>query len=260
MKVQRICPGCGTKVQFDDEKSKKIRCPNCSHVYGVGQFLMMKDEHPANVSGAHLLGVKPDAPAAGDKLVCPQCHSSLKLSADKLPKAVKCPACGHIGEFSEFIVKPMPKPKPKPVPDPTVVIDQETIKINPSDDNNTIIIDTDKMRPGYLVLESDNGLWKGNKIVELSFGENIIGRLSDNPVPETNLILPTRDEYMSRKHIVIDMCKTKHDTIEHNLRDAGSKNGTKVNGNRLGAHDVITLQPGNIIEIGNTKLRFEVTR
>ena len=92
------------------------------------------------------------------------------------------------------------------------------------------------MRPGYLVLESDNGLWKGNKIVELSLGENIIGRLSDKPVPETNLILPTRDEYMSRKHIVIELRKPP------------------------GAHDVVTLQPGNIIEIGSTKLRFEVTR
>ena len=267
MKVQRICPGCGAKVQFDDEKSKKILCPNCSNVYGVGQFQVMNSSPQVKTPGASSAGgVMPEPPVSGDKLECPQCHTSLKLSTGKSPKNVKCPGCGHVGEFSEFIVKPMPKPNakpnphPEPVSDPTVVIGQETKKIDPNANNNTIIIDIDKMRPGYLVLESDNGLWKGNKIVELSLGENIIGRLSDKPVPETNLILPTRDEYMSRKHIVIEMRKTKHDTIEHNLRDAGSKNGTKVNGNRLGAHDVVTLQPGNIIEIGSTKLRFEVTR
>lgn len=249
MKVQRICPGCGTKVQFDDEKSKKIRCPNCSHVYGVGQFLMMKDEHPANVSGAHLLGVKPDAPAADEKLVCPQCHSSLKLSADKLPKAVKCPACGHIGELTEFSVKPQPQV--------TEILEDETIKIGPAE-SKTEILDIDNMRPGFLVLQSDNSSWFGNKIVELRMGKNEIGRSSN--VVTVNTPLPTKDELMSRRHIEIEMRQTKHGTIEHNLRDLGSKNGTKVNGNRLGAHDVITLQPGNIIEIGNTKLRFEVTR
>lgn len=249
MKVQRICPGCGTKVQFDDEKSKKIRCPNCSHVYGVGQFLMMKNEHPANVSGAHSAEVKPEAPAADGKLVCPQCHSSLKLSADKLPKAVKCPACGHIGELTEFSVKPQPKV--------TEILDDETIKIGPAE-SKTEILDIDNMRPGFLVLQSDNGSWFGNKIVELRMGKNEIGRSSN--VVTVNTPLPTKDELMSRRHIEIEMRQTKHGTIEHNLRDLGSKNGTKVNGNRLGAHDVITLQPGNIIEIGNTKLRFEVTR
>lgn len=196
-----------------------------------------------------MLGVKPDAPAADEKLVCPQCHSSLKLSADKLPKAVKCPACGHIGELTEFSVKPQPKV--------TEILEDETIKIGPAE-GKTEILDIDNMRPGFLVLQSDNGSWFGNKIVELRMGKNEIGRSSN--VVTVNTPLPTKDELMSRRHIEIEMRQTKHGTIEHNLRDLGSKNGTKVNGNRLGAHDVITLQPGNIIEIGNTKLRFEVTR
>ena len=250
MKVQRICPGCGTKVQFDDEKSKKIRCPNCSNVYGVGQFFVHKNEYEDYIIEAPLDGlIKPMEQSSIEKLECPQCHSSLKLSADKLPKAVKCPACGHIGELTEFSVKPQPKV--------TEILEDETIKIGPAE-GKTEILDIDNMRPGFLVLQSDNGSWFGNKIVELRMGKNEIGRSSN--VVTVNTPLPTKDELMSRRHIEIEMRQTKHGTIEHNLRDLGSKNGTKVNGNRLGAHDVITLQPGNIIEIGNTKLRFEVTR
>lgn len=254
MKVQRICPGCGAKVQFDDEKSKKILCPNCHNVYGVGQFLMMKNVPKGHTPGASSPGgVTPEPPVAGEKLECPHCHRSLKLSSGKSPKTVKCPGCGHVGELFEFSVNNL-----RPNPEVTEFVDDdETIKVGPVE-GKTEILNLDNMRPGFLLLQSDNGSWFGNKTVELHMGKNEIGRSSN--MVTVNTPLPTRDELMSRRHIVIEMRQTKHGTIEHNLRDMGSKNGTKVNGNRLGAHDVITLQPGNIIEIGNTKLRFEVAR
>ena len=70
-----------------------------------------------------------------------------------------------------------------------------------------------------------------------------IGRRSENEFLLT-------DPNASRLHAYIDYVRHRHV-----LYDAQSMNGTFVNGKRI---DSIVLQPDDLIQIGNTVLRYEV--
>jgi pSer/pThr/pTyr-binding forkhead associated (FHA) protein len=79
---------------------------------------------------------------------------------------------------------------------------------------------------------------------ELESEETIIGR---NPTTDITLL----DEGISREHALIlrDL-----DSGEYVIEDLQSTNGTKVNGKRVRS---ATLEPGDQIEIGHTRFRFD---
>ena len=92
-------------------------------------------------------------------------------------------------------------------------------------------------------LVGSQGVYAGH-VFEITSASMVIGREADNPIALPN------DGTASRRHATItqssDGCS---------IRDEGSSNGTFVNGARVTEQ---ALSPGDEIQIGGTKFRFEV--
>ena len=71
----------------------------------------------------------------------------------------------------------------------------------------------------------------------------IVGRL-----PESEISV--RDAFISRVH-----CGLSHNNNQFTLKDLGSTNGTFVNGTRI--EQPRRLDPGDVVRVGETDLRFE---
>lgn len=80
--------------------------------------------------------------------------------------------------------------------------------------------------------------------IEIPQGKFLIGR-------ETDCHLRREGGFLSRHH-----CVLLHDEYTLRLRDLGSKNGTFVNGHRIGAGATILLN-GDMVEVG--EIMLEVT-
>jgi pSer/pThr/pTyr-binding forkhead associated (FHA) protein len=87
----------------------------------------------------------------------------------------------------------------------------------------------------------------GGRIVPLPAGVTTFGRRADNTV-----VLPG-DPYVSGSHAQI---LAAGDVFR--LTDVGSTNGTLLNGERLAINAPMFLNPGDVILIGSTALRFEL--
>ncbi len=92
-------------------------------------------------------------------------------------------------------------------------------------------------------LVGSQGVYAGH-IFEITSPSMVIGREADNPIPLPN------DGTSSRRHATISQVNGGY-----SIRDEGSSNGTFVNGARVTEQ---TLSPGDEIQIGGTKFRFEV--
>ncbi|MFO0872674.1 MAG: ATPase, T2SS/T4P/T4SS family [Phycisphaerales bacterium] len=89
----------------------------------------------------------------------------------------------------------------------------------------------------FLEVKTSQGL----KRLDLSTGPVTIGRL-----PENAVVLD--DDLMSRRHAIVE---AYGDTFR--VRDLGSRNGTKLNGQKIVAE---TLDNGDVIVVGSTEIRF----
>lgn len=87
---------------------------------------------------------------------------------------------------------------------------------------------------------------QGVKIIDGAYSW-LIGRRS-------NCAIPIQNRCISRHHAVIGHELGKHFHIE----DIGSRNGTKVNHDRLNTLDRCTLRDGDLIEIGFVQVEFFV--
>lgn len=97
--------------------------------------------------------------------------------------------------------------------------------------------------PGVPRLVGSQGVYAGH-IFELTSASMVIGRESDNPIPLPN------DTTASRRHATISQADGGF-----SIRDEGSSNGTFVNGAKISEQK---LSPGDEVQIGGTKFRFEV--
>lgn len=97
--------------------------------------------------------------------------------------------------------------------------------------------------PGVPRLVGSQGVYAGH-IFEITSGSMVIGRESDNPIALPN------DTTSSRRHATISQANGGY-----TIRDEGSSNGTFVNGAKITEQK---LSPGDEIQIGGTKFRFEV--
>lgn len=153
---------------------------------------------------------------------CGNCGVSLKVDPAKLhPERplVKCPKCGGINRVR------LPSPS-GPAPLPAVA--------------------------GWLVVHDEAA---EVQTLELKPGENTVGRQS--PTSNAHIQVATSDPYMSRSHATITIGMGKNGQPEYLLRDAGSANGTFLNGDResrLSPYDEIYLSDGDVIQMGRTKL------
>lgn len=92
-------------------------------------------------------------------------------------------------------------------------------------------------------LVGSQGTYSGH-IFEITGGSAVIGREAGNEVALTS------DTTASRRHATITVSNG-----EYIIRDEGSSNGTFVNGARITTQK---LTPGDEVQIGGTKFRFEV--
>lgn len=92
-------------------------------------------------------------------------------------------------------------------------------------------------------LVGSQGVYAGH-IFEITSPSVVIGREADNPIALSN------DATVSRRHATISQANGGY-----SIRDEGSSNGTFVNGARVTEQ---RLSPGDEIQIGGTKFRFEV--
>ena len=157
---------------------------------------------------------------------CPNCNIILQFDRVK-HQTVTCPKCkatAHISEYKE--------------------IKDENATEFPVNTGAT----AEKMyKPGKLQFLQSDVPWMGDdNFIPLQRGENMIGKNS----------LPIQDNYMSRKHAVIEVVYKADATFAHHLRDDNSKNGTFHNNDPLEEGDITILLPEDTIRLGHTTFKF----
>jgi hypothetical protein len=88
---------------------------------------------------------------------------------------------------------------------------------------------------------------------ELKMGQNLIGRIAETGDADIKL---SEDEYMSRRHIRIDVCAGTFG-LEHRLVEINSKNPTKLNGKPIPRNNILVLAFGDKLMLGRTEVAFE---
>ncbi len=94
-----------------------------------------------------------------------------------------------------------------------------------------------------------------NQCCPLKLGQNVIGRIAQSGKADIQI---THDEYMSRRHVMIDVVKTAHG-IEHHLVEINSKNIVMLNGRPIQRNDVLKLNFGDRLTLGKTDIYLEET-
>lgn len=217
------CPKCGATFGLKGIVAT-IRCPKCAHSAA-------SDDFPA-------VEIR--------ELYCPNpmCHAPLKIRTDAKQRVITCPKCHTTNSLSRFLTS-----KPEKENDDINATQGPTGKNNSEDDK--------RYKVGALFLEVDkDNKWKGDKVLPLKRGVNIIGRQSQ--YSDASLQLPTGDTFISKKHFVINVVMKANSTFEHQLSDNNSTNGTYHNNEQVCEGDIELLQPGDRIIIGHTVLKFDI--
>lgn len=94
-----------------------------------------------------------------------------------------------------------------------------------------------------------------NQCYRLKIGANIIGRLAQSGNADIQI---TNDEYMSRRHLQIDVLVTDYG-IEHRLIEINSKNIVVLNDKPIQRGDIIKLKFGDKLTLGRTDIYLEGT-
>lgn len=160
------------------------------------------------------------------KIVCPNCHGTLEVTNPKQEPflMIKCPnpACGAKlrirFDTGETVLAPQ----------------KAAVKV-----------------PGYLN-------WQGH-LYELREGKNTVGRNSSKH--EALIEFSTDDKSMSRTHCLIEVVRTTDGRMKAVLSDIRTsekidKMPTKVGNLPLAIEDRIVLADGDLIQMGQQKIRF----
>ena len=95
---------------------------------------------------------------------------------------------------------------------------------------------------GWLISYTLDEMGRDYKLYE---GRNTIGKGSAN-----NIMIPG-DPSISEDHLIV-----LYNNLKYFISDEMSSNGTKINGNPIRPKDVIDLNDADVIEVGNTILKF----
>jgi hypothetical protein len=97
-------------------------------------------------------------------------------------------------------------------------------------------------------------LEEGGDTFYLKKGENVLGRDATSGTADIKL---STDEYMSRRHAIIEALPLPGGDYEHRLKEAGSLNALLLNGKEVGRGETLALQPGDRLTLGRTTVTFE---
>lgn len=89
----------------------------------------------------------------------------------------------------------------------------------------------------------------------LKMGTNVIGRLAQSGKADIQI---THDEYMSRRHLQIDVVQTPYG-IEHHLVEIDSKNIIVLNDKPIQRGDILKIKFGDKMTLGKTDIYLEET-
>ena len=139
------------------------------------------------------------------------------------------------------------------------LVSKEPGHINPTVIVNSIKHQQPKVQsnvtPGWIFVHDEN---TRRQSFDLKPGKNIIGRKS---AAYADIPIETNDEYMSRRHCLIEVISNENGGFEFRLSDFKALNGTFINGlsrKRLRAEDIILLKDGDTIQLGMTKVVIRV--
>lgn len=169
-------------------------------------------------------------------LVCPNCRT--RLSFPEVPgyqdKIVECPICHFKATANVYQSGAAAKGG------------------QGADDDATQL-------PGSMMQQSmDMGqirMGKSNQCCPLKMGSNVIGRIAQTGKADIQI---THDEYMSRRHVQIDVVKGARG-IEHRLVEINSKNIVVLNGSPIQRNDILQLKFGDRLTLGKTAIYLEET-
>lgn len=167
------------------------------------------------------------------KVVCPQCHTilSFKDIPDIGSKLIVCPKC----QFRATV---------------DVYRSGKAGKGGSGESGDTLppeFISKNALLIGRLRLVSSD------KMFDLKEGENVIGRIATSGDADIKL---SNDEYMSRRHVRIDVVK-KRMGFEHRLVEINSKNPILLNGTSIPRNEILVLNFGDKLVLGKTEVVFE---
>lgn len=220
------------------------------------------------------------------KLTCsnPVCGKTFNFDELKFPKAkqVQCPHCKTLqpldgaqappptdDEWDKIISRPSPPPmqrvEPPKVPvSPSRSVESFEDRSEPGKEEFFARSDTkprpappppasQKGQPGWLVIHDER---TDTETFPLREGINRIGRRANDTPRDVNIIINTRDTYISRQHCEIEVRHiSNRNEYEYILSDRTSLNGTYVNaGKRLARGQFVPLRDGDTVQIGRTKL------
>ena len=127
-----------------------------------------------------------------------------------------------------------------------------TIAVNIS---KSPVTEEQPLSPGWIFVHDENA---PKQCFDLKSGKNIIGRRSSVSV---DIPIYTNDEYMSRRHCMIEINPNQDGGYEFLLSDFKALNGTFINGvakKRLGTGDIFLLNDGDTIQLGMTKVVIRI--
>ena len=188
-------------------------------------------------------------------LNCTSCSTLLSVHDSAFNKgipSITCPICNTVFKPDVETVNRLLLEKIDalpPMPEPEKEADKEPEKEFGTTENSEI---------GWLVVHDES---TPSQTFPLKLGRNLVGRKSkERPC---DIMIETRDEYMSRNHFVLQVMKSQNGTVQYILADNNAKNHTYINTNRLrqiSSDDEFILSDGDIIQAGQTKIVFKSNR
>lgn len=174
-------------------------------------------------------------------VVCPNCRSRLDIqdAPDIQEKMLTCPICKFKAKVSVYQLGQAGKGGQGSTDEATRL---------PGSFGQQVKNDTGQMR----VIQT-------GQICELCMGSQVLGRLATSGTADLQIGSDHyRDEYMSRRHVQIDVVKTQQG-VEHHLVEIGSKNIIQLNGRDINRGDEIILKFGDKLTLGKTDIILEET-
>ena len=167
---------------------------------------------------------------------CPECHLRLSYSYEDghENKMATCPRCGFQAKARLFLDE-LQQSSIKSIGEmPTRIIG---IPKGPDDTGQIRVLATGEVQ------------W-------LNMGSNIIGRRVDSGDADIKI---SNDTTMSRRHVQIDVVKTKYG-LQHRLVEMGSLNLVQLNEEKIQRGDILILRFGDTLTLGQTKIILEPIR
>lgn len=181
------------------------------------------------------------------KIKCPTCGKVLRLKdAPNINAAFfTCPVCHErhlVGKCQRYVEQPEPQ-----------ALSGEETRYGPALAQQP---GEDETRIGAMSQTMVGALSDGmGRTYQLRLGINTIGRKAQTSAASVQVA--TDDRTMSRSHAIIEVRNAGGQTV-HILRNGANKNPSYLNGTLIGQQDLLILNNGDRIKMGNTELTFKI--